>query len=59
MYAEKYGVPSNVVYKIFKESRLLDEIEKNYGDLHGMSWESLNDYYHKFIASQKARKKQK
>jgi hypothetical protein len=58
MYAEKYGISSDAAYKTFKESGLLDEIENDYEDLHGMSWQWLNDYYHKFISAQKAKKKE-
>ncbi|MCM1441709.1 MAG: DUF3791 domain-containing protein, partial [Roseburia sp.] len=40
-YAEYIGKTSNEVYALFKKEGVLDMLEEDYGDLHGMSMEYL------------------
>ncbi|MCI8806254.1 MAG: DUF3791 domain-containing protein [Clostridiales bacterium] len=48
-YSHHINKPSNEVYSIFKTSGLLDLINEDYEDLHGMSMEYLmcffDDYF--------------
>jgi hypothetical protein len=37
-YAEHITQPSSSVYQLFKDSELLEMLDSDYGDLHGMSF---------------------
>lgn len=43
-YASSVGVSSEGIYRKMQEIGLLDELEEDYEDLHGMSTVYLNDY---------------
>ena len=43
-YSSNTGLDSNYVYTNMKDAGLLDELEDDYEDLHGMSTVYLNDY---------------
>ncbi|MDR3365182.1 MAG: DUF3791 domain-containing protein [Clostridiales Family XIII bacterium] len=40
-YAEHAGVGSAEAYRVFKENGVLEMLDADYEDLHGMSWEYL------------------
>ena len=40
-YAEHTGKPSNEVYELLKKEKVIDFLESDYGDLHGMGFEYL------------------
>lgn len=48
-YSGHIQKPSNEVYSIFKDSGLLDLIEKNYEDLHGMGLEALMQFFDEYL----------
>ena len=43
-YAEHIGESSNKVYELFKREKILDMLDKDYEDLHGMGMEYLMKY---------------
>lgn len=47
--AEHIGKPSNQVYELFKQEGLMDMLETDYGDLHGMSMEYLMQMFDEYI----------
>lgn len=53
-YAEHIGKPSNEVYNIFKREKLLDLLEDDYGDLHGMSMEYMMQFIDEYLGGEKA-----
>ena len=40
-YSNHTGIPSNEVYKLFKKEGILELLETDYEDLHGMGMEYL------------------
>ena len=40
-YAQHISKPSNEVYELFKREKVLDLLENDYDDLHGMSMEDI------------------
>ena len=48
-YAEHTGKPSNQVYMLFKEQGLLDVLEQDYDDLHGMGMEYLMQFFDEYL----------
>ena len=40
-YAEHTGKPSNEVYELFKKEKVIELLESDYDDLHGMGFEYL------------------
>ncbi len=49
LYAEHIGKDSTDVYALFCTSGLLDLLEKDYDDLHGMSMEYLMQYFDEYL----------
>ena len=52
-YAEHSGKPSDEVYKIFKKEKLLDLLESDYEDLHGMGMEYLMYFIDDYLGAEK------
>lgn len=48
-YAEHIGKSSADVYKIFKDEKLLDLLESDYEDLHGMGMEYLMQMFDNYL----------
>lgn len=48
-YAEHIGKPGSEVYKIFKDEKLLDLLESDYDDLHGMSMEYMMQFIDEYL----------
>ncbi len=48
-YADYKDLPSNEVYKIFKKSKLLNLINEDYKDLHGMGIEWLINFFDEYL----------
>lgn len=53
LYAEHIGKASTDVYVLFSASGLLDLLEKDYDDLHGMSMEYLMQYFDEYLEGEK------
>ena len=53
LYAEHIGKDSTDVYALFSKSGLLDLLEKDYGDLYGMSMEYLMQYFDEYLEGDK------
>jgi len=49
-YSHHINKPSNEVYQIFKEEGVLDLLEKDYEDLHGMSMEYLMQFLDEYLS---------
>ena len=54
-YAEHVNKTSDEVYEIFKKEKLLDLLESDYEDLHGMGKEFLMDYFDQWFLEQFSR----
>lgn len=52
-YAEYIGKKSNEVYALFKKEGVLDVLEEDYGDLHGMSMEYLMQFIDEYLGGNK------
>jgi hypothetical protein len=52
-YAEHIKQSSSVVYKKFEEKGLLKMLETDYGDLHGMSFEYLMQFFDEYLKEEK------
>lgn len=52
-YAEHIGKPSDEVYELFKREKLLDLIESDYDDLHGMGMEYLMQFFDEYLGAKK------
>ncbi len=52
-YADYKNVRSNEIYKIFKDSGLLNILSEDYEDLHGMGIEWLIDFFDKYLEVKK------
>ncbi len=48
-YADMIGKPSNEVYADFKNSGLLNLLQSDYEDLHGMSMEYMLDFCNQYM----------
>ncbi|MGN1317535.1 MAG: DUF3791 domain-containing protein [Lachnospirales bacterium] len=48
-YSYHINTPSNEVYNIFKNSGLLNVLETDYEDLHGMSMEYLMQFFDEYL----------
>ncbi len=48
-YAEHIGESSNKVYELFKREKILDMLDKDYEDLHGMGMEYLMKYFDEYL----------
>lgn len=49
LYAEHIGKDSTDIYAMFSTSGLLDILETDYDDLHGMSMEYLMQYFDEYF----------
>ena len=54
-YAEHVNKTSDEVYEIFKKEKLLDLLESDYEDLHGMSMEYLMQMFDEYLKGDKKR----
>lgn len=52
-YAEHIGKPSNEVYELFKKEKVLDLLESDYEDLHGMGMEYLMNFIDEYLGGNK------
>ena len=52
-YSKHIGIPSNEVYSLFKQEGLLDLLESDYEDLHGMSMEYLMQFFDQYLGGKK------
>ena len=48
-YAKHIGLPSSEVYSLFEESGLLELLDDDFEDLHGMSWEYLMQFFDNYL----------
>lgn len=48
-YSEHIGKPSNEVYNLFKKSGLIELLNEDYEDLHGMSFEYLMQFIDEYL----------
>ena len=48
-YAEHTGKPSDEIYKLFKQENVLEWLEEDYPDLHGMGMEYLMQLIDEFL----------
>lgn len=53
LYAEHIGKDSTDVYAMFKQCGLLDLLDADYEDLHGMSMEYLMQFFDQYFAGGK------
>ena len=52
-YAEHIHKPSNEVYELFKKEKLIELLENDYGDLHGMGMEYLMQLFDDYLGGVK------
>ena len=48
-YAQHTGMPSNEVYDLFVREKLLDLLNTDYEDLHGMGLEYLMQFFDEYL----------
>ena len=48
-YAQHIGKPSNEVYELFAREHLLDLLNSDYEDLHGMGLEYLMQFFDEYL----------
>ena len=53
LYAEHTNKDSSEIYVIFQNSGLLNLLESDYEDLHGMSMEYLMQFFDEFLGGKK------
>jgi hypothetical protein len=53
LYAEHIGIESPDVYQKFLSTGLMEFIRKDYDDLHGMSFEYLNQFFDEYLEAKK------
>lgn len=53
-YAAHTGIPSNEIYDLFVREDLLNMLDSDYEDLHGMSWEYLMQFFDDYLKGVKA-----
>jgi hypothetical protein len=49
LYAEHKQTGSSEIYRLFKETGLLELLKTDYEDLHGMSFEYLNQFFDNYL----------
>lgn len=54
-YSRHIQKPSPEVYRIFRESGLLDMLKTDYEDLHGMGQEALMQFFDEYLAKELSR----
>ena len=54
-YAEHTQQSSDKVYELFKSTKLLDLLDSDYGDLHGMGLEYLMQFFDEYLGREKER----
>ncbi len=52
-YAEHIHKPSNEVYELFKKEKLIELLENDYEDLHGMGMEYLMQLFDEYLGDMK------
>lgn len=52
-YAEHIHKPSNEVYELFKKEKLIELLENDYDDLHGMGMEYLMQLFDEYLGGVK------
>lgn len=52
-YAEHIHKPSNEVYELFKKEKLIELLENDYEDLHGMGMEYLMQLFDEYLGGVK------
>ena len=52
-YAEHIHKPSNEVYELFKKEKLIELLENDYEDLHGMGMEHLMQLFDEYLGGVK------
>jgi hypothetical protein len=53
LYAEHKSIASADVYQKFAQTGLLELLKTDYNDLHGMSFEYLNQFFDEYLAGEK------
>lgn len=53
LYAEHTNKDSSEIYSLFQSNGLLDLLEADYEDLHGMSMEYLMQFFDTFLGGEK------
>lgn len=48
-YASHAGIPSNEVYALFAKEKLLELLDSDYEDLHGMGLEALMQFCDEYL----------
>ena len=51
-YSRHIQKPGPEVYKLFRESGLLDMLKSDYEDLHGMGQEALMQFFDEYLAKE-------
>ena len=54
-YSRHIQKPGPEVYRLFRESGLLDMLNTDYGDLHGMGQEALMQFFDEYLAKELSR----
>jgi len=52
-YSRHISKPSNEVYKLFKDEGVLDLLDSDYEDLHGMSMEYMMQFIDEYLSGGK------
>lgn len=52
-YSQHIGWPSNEVYVLFKKEGLLNLLDSDYEDLHGMGMEYLMQFFDEYLGGKK------
>ncbi|MDR3256503.1 MAG: DUF3791 domain-containing protein [Endomicrobium sp.] len=53
-YADYKHLSGSQVYRCFADNKLLDMLESDYNDLHGMSFEYLMQFFDKYLEAKNA-----
>ncbi|MCI8648258.1 MAG: DUF3791 domain-containing protein [Firmicutes bacterium] len=54
-YAEHTKQPSDDVYRLFKETEILDILEEDYDQFHGMGMEYLMNFFDEYLEEEEER----
>ncbi len=54
-YADHIGETSEKVYEMFKREKLLEMLDEDYEDLHGMGMEYLMKYFDEYLGNYEQR----
>ncbi len=54
-YSQHIQMPSPEVYELFRESGLLEMLETDYEDLHGLGMEALMDFFDRYLQKELTR----